>query len=1024
MMLYLKFQKFFCVFFLWTIVLVANAQQTATYTRSSALLQKATELFENHQFFPAQLLFKEIANQPNAALSVKEQLNVAEAAYYNAVCALNLDQTDAEYLLKLFIMDFPNSAKVNNARFYLGKYNFEKNQYKDVILILEQADYSLLSREESENAKFYLAYSYFFTKKQDKAKPLFQQLAASKSKYTDAAHYYAGYIENNQKNYDQAFTHFDKIQNSAQYAKVVPYYICRILFVQNKYEQLIDYAKIALEKTEVNNRADINYLLGQTLFQKKEYQEALVFLLQYAADNKKMRKEDLYQLAYAQYQTKKYVDAITNLKDLNVLKDSLGQYALYLLGDCYLQTKQKTNARGAFTQAAKFNFDQEIKEQSLFNAAKLAVDDGLDEVAINTLLDFIKSFPASTLIGDAKELLTDIYVHTNNYQEAIALLETFENKSPKLKSAYQKAAFNRGVELFHDHSWNASLFNFDKSLKYPIDNQLLIDAYYWKGEIAYAQNKMEDAIQGYTKYINLGDLESSKSQKLTIESAQYNLAYCYLKLLNYEEALQNFKECSKLLKTKNRLWADVQLRIADCYFTKKEYDNATTYYDRVINNKQVGSDYALFQKGIILGLTNDNPGKISTLNLVGAVNPKSIYIDDAKFEIGNTYFNEEKYSEAEVEYQDVISNYPKSVFYKKARMKLPLVYINADQTDKALLAYQDVIKDYPNSNESTEALLGIKSIYIDKGDATGFLSFLRQQPNAQISASAEDSLLYEAAESNYNNQKWDAARANLDEYLTKFPMGFFLLNANFLRAECNVKKRDYLKAFQDYEAVTKMSNNKFTERALAQCSQLAYYQLKNYDKALVNYKLLIDFASFKKNKNEAIAGAMRSAYKIANKDECNRYAMTILADESRSDEDRKEANFYIGKLAFDANDFAAAKTAFKDVVHKNKNEMAAEATFRLAYIQFKQKDNEGAEASCYQLINQIPTYDKWVGECLLLLSDIYLDEKEYFQAKSTIETLKENMKEADLNARADAKLIVIKKAEENNSKLMSDTLKN
>jgi TolA-binding protein len=221
-----------------------------------------------------------------------------------------------------------------------------------------------------------------------------------------------------------------------------------------------------------------------------------------------------------------------------------------------------------------------------------------------------------------------------------------------------------------------------------------------------------------------------------------------------------------------------------------------------------------------------------------------------------------------------------------------------------------------------------------------------------------------------------------------------------------------------------MSNNKFTERALAQCSQLAYYQLKNYDKALANYKLLIDFASFKKNKSEAISGAMRSAYKIANKDECNRYAMTILADESRSDEDRKEANFYIGKLAFDANDFGVAKTAFKDVVHKNKNEMAAEATYRLAYIQFKQKDNEGAEASCYQLINQIPTYDKWVGECLLLLSDIYLDEKEYFQAKSTIETLKENMKEADLNARADAKLIVIKKAEENNSKLMSDTLKN
>ncbi len=1000
------------------------SQTTAVYHSPTETFQQGEALFAKQQYLQAQLKFQAFTKAQSTFLGAnKMQVQLADAAYYNAVCALYLNQSDAEYLLKEFLNQYPNTTRINDTRYYLGKFNFEKNQFKDVILYLEQVDYGLLSMEEGSNAQFYLAYSYFSTKKVDKAKPLFQTLAHGKSKYADAANYYAGYINYNQKNYDDALSYLEKAKNAAAYEKVVPFYICRIYFVQKKYEQVLNYADEALSKPNVMNRSDINYIIGQTWFQKKDYPNALKYLRAYADENKKMRKEDLYQIAFAQYKTGLYADAITNLKDLNVLKDSLGQYAVYLLGDCYLRTYQNTNARAAFNQAAKMEFDKEIKEQSTFNAAKLAFEDGLDEVAINTLQSFLKDYPSSALNQEAKELLTTIYLNTNNYDEAIALLETFPTKTPKLKLAYQKAAYYRAVELFHDRKWNEAIRDFDKSIQYPIVNQLVADAYYWKGEVYYAQNKQEEAIGAYSKYISWSDLDSNGVRKNMLSNARYNIAYCYLKQLNYDLALQNFKSCLSGLKDKNRLWADVELRIADCYFIDKDYENATRYYDHVIKQGQSGADYALFQKGIILGLTDDNEGKIQTLNEVGAVNPRSIYIDDAKFEIGNTYFNQEKYAQAEVEYQDVIANYPKSIFYKKARMKLALLYVNAEQNDKAIAAYQDIIKDYPNSNESTEALLGMKNIYIDKGDANGFLDFLRAQPNAQLNASAEDSLMYEAAESNYNNEKYEDARKNFDDYLTRFPKGFFLLNAYFLRAECAAKKKDYKQAFADYEAVAAMSNNKFTERTLVNCAQIAYYQLKNYEKALIYYKQLGEIASYKKNKAEAVAGAMRSAYKVKAKDDCNRYAQLLLADETTADDERKEANYYIGKLAYDAGDYAMAKKALSDCARKNKNEYAAESNYLLAVMKYKEKDLAGAESSCYDLINQIPSYDKWVGECLLLLGDIYYDEKEYFQAKSTLETLKENMKNKDLIDRADKKLIVIKQAEEVDSKLMNDSTK-
>ena len=66
-----------------------------------------------------------------------------------------------------------------------------------------------------------------------------------------------------------------------------------------------------------------------------------------------MYSKDFYQLAFAQYQTKKYADAILNLKELATQDDSLGQYAMYLLGDCYLKTNQKADSRSAFLRASK-----------------------------------------------------------------------------------------------------------------------------------------------------------------------------------------------------------------------------------------------------------------------------------------------------------------------------------------------------------------------------------------------------------------------------------------------------------------------------------------------------------------------------------------------------------------------------------------------------------------------------------------------------------------------------------------------
>src|SRR5690606_40853098 len=88
-------------------------------------------------------------------------------------------------------------------------------------------------------------------------------------------------------------------------------------------------------------------LTGQTLFELKRYQEALPYLEDYYENTERIRKEELYELAYTYYQLKQYDDAIDKFQPLSNAQDTLAQTAMYLLGDCYLKVGDKKGARNA-----------------------------------------------------------------------------------------------------------------------------------------------------------------------------------------------------------------------------------------------------------------------------------------------------------------------------------------------------------------------------------------------------------------------------------------------------------------------------------------------------------------------------------------------------------------------------------------------------------------------------------------------------------------------------------------------------
>jgi TolA-binding protein len=104
---------------------------------------------------------------------------------------------------------------------------------------------------------------------------------------------------------------------------------------------------------------------------------------------------------------------------------------------------------------------------SAFNYAKLAAELNKNNVAINSINFFIKTYPESTYTDEAKSLLADVFLNTKNYKAAIKLLEDIPNLNVRSKEAYQKITFHRAEELYLNQEYDRADAYFKKSLKYP-----------------------------------------------------------------------------------------------------------------------------------------------------------------------------------------------------------------------------------------------------------------------------------------------------------------------------------------------------------------------------------------------------------------------------------------------------------------------------------------------------------------------------------------------------------------------------
>ncbi|MCO6498253.1 MAG: tetratricopeptide repeat protein [Chitinophagaceae bacterium] len=982
-----------------TLSLHVFSQANYSVTDPEKDYKKAKEYFIKGDYALSYTILQSLLDKYPANTESSHSYINEDVQYYYIVTRLKLGQSWAEEEAKVFIDAEVNEPRQQMMSYHLAHYYFVNEDFARAAVYYERAGYENLTNDEIANAKFELGYSYLRMNQESKARPLFNEVhQVSTSKYYKDANYYYGYLSFKQRDYERALSSFRLVENTPEYGRKVPYYIAQIYYFQGHKEQALTYGENALRAGNIESRKEMNLLLGQIYYERKEFGKALPLLQNYVDNSDKVSTEVMYELAYCYYDANRVEQAIDAFKQLSNEKDSLGQNSMYLLGDLYLRTNQKSNARNAFQYSADNNSNRFQQEVSRFNYAKLSYELGYNDIALSSINQFLSLYPQSPYANEAKEILINLLANSNNFAEALRLYESFDKPTPTMQRIYTRILFGRAVELINNNQYAEANSLLEKVIKDPLPGKVLPFAHFWQGEIAYRQNRFNDAIQSLNKYLQYQAIDG----EVTPDNARYTLGYSYLQTDNFPKAYENFNKIQpKLTASSTAMQQDAYVRAADALYMQKNYTTSKTMYQNVINMGLPQSDYSLYQLALIAGI-NNQPEKIKTFNRLIEQYPNSELVPEAYLQIANAYMAQERFRDAVPYLEKILTNKNATAFYPATYMKLGLAYYNMNNNTKALENYKALVEKYPRSDEADEAMVNLRAIYVELGRPNEYIDFAKKS-GKNMSVTEADSLTFAAAQHRLNENDCSGAILALNNYLEKYPDGSYALDAIFYRSECYYRNSEFENAVRGYAQVVAAGPSRFAEQSALAAARIYYFETVNYDSSKVYFSKLLSLATSQENQLEALRGLTRSYYQTKDFSQANVAAQELLTRKGISTDDKSIANLVLGKSLQAKAQFADAIKAYKQTAATNKGAWGAEARYEIANCYFLQNNLTEAENAGMDAIKASGS-DYWVAKSYILLGDIYLKQKDYFNAKATFKSVADNASIEEVKQEAARKL--------------------
>ena len=978
---------------------VLQAQKTAPQYDPESLYAQGLTLYQNGAYGAA---IESFTQYLDAVGDSKLQKSV-DAQYYIAVSALYAGRSDAEAKIKAFVSNNSSSTWANHAEFLYANMLFSKKKYADALAIYNNTLTTSLTREEAQQLQFNTGYAYFQLNELDKAQPILQGAALNEGKFQQDAQYYYAYIQYQKGNDQEALRYFQKLRNHPVYAKAVLACIMQINHRNGDWEAVLSDGPNAVRNADNTRKGEMALLVADAYFQQKEYAKAIEYynLFSRNSNGRSMTREVCYQMGVSKMKTGNVKGAIADLQKAASDKDTIGQYASYYLASCYADTEQPKYARNAFYTAYSAGFDKSISEDALFNYAWLSLMPGADPFceAVTQLDAFVEENPQSERRAEAEELAVYLLLNAQRGDEALVRLEKMRQKTDELSSAYDELLFATGIDHYQGQRYDKAQACFSKIINSKQSGSRKTEAAYWLAESAYAAGDLSVA-ERYFKQVK----NNAASDPSLAVMADYGLGYvCYQKP-DYDAAVSYFRKFVQQCDDRQaELKSDAYIRLGDCFFVDRSYNEALNYYDLATRINRRNADYALFQQGLCYGAKGNPNQKITMLETVVSTYPSTGYYDRALFEIGNTHLVYGDKRSAIAAFNRLIKERPRSSYTRQALMKVGMIYYNNNQYDLALTSLKKLIKDYPNTDESREAMTIVRNIYMEQNNLNDYFQYAEESGSGQVQVTQQDSLAFATAESFFLDGRYQDAETALKYYLDHFQRGAFLMKAHYYASECAEKVGTEAEVKTHLNYIVSQPDNDYTDGALLKLARIEYDH-GNYDKAGQYYGRLAKITEEPLRRLEALEGSMKSYYFLNNYDKAVEMGESLSRSQDLSQEQTNQVNHIVGKSYYMKGNYAMAIQWLDKSSQADRSVYGAESAYYAAMASYKQNNLDDAENRVFDISDHFGSHEYWVAKSFILLADVYVGKDNVFQAKETLRSVVDNCSIAELRNEAQNRL--------------------
>ena len=984
------------------LLLVGLCFSIASYPQSS-LYQTGLQRSLNRQMdlMNKQLFSASLFDAERLLTEFPASQQAQESALNRAISALQLGRPDGEGYLQAYLADHKGHPSTAIAASLLGNHFFFKEKYVDAIAAYSLVPTHMLGPELGAEILFRLGYSHFLVKNYPQAAQYLDQVKTLSIPIAADALYYSGYIALEQGNTDKAIKDLSEAEKTLFYAAKVPFLLTGLYYKQGDYAKAIAYANPLLAAGQPLVQKELIHLyLAEAHYASKDFLNASLQYEAFVLSNQgNLAREEAYKAGISFFEVKDYAKATDYLKVAasSVVVDPLGQAASYYLGHAYLQVANYPFAATSFQTASGASFHPQLKEEALFNLAKIQLQRGSFQLAVNSLDSYLDTYPQGVNYNEAEALLSDALINSTDYLRAMGQMDKLRSKSPRIQQAYQKVAYYQAMMYYRDKKYEQALAMLSKSQRYPFSKDLLAETYFWQGEIYSVQGALEDAKVAYAAAIKGTSATSSVAVK-----AQYGLGYAQFNTQVYDKAADNFQAyLDGLGSTKVQNGEDALLRLGDCQYVQKKFDQAAATFLQAIEEENTGADYAFFQLAVVYNYQNKNEAAHEMLNQLIQSFPSSLYLDEALYERGQLYLEELRYPEAVKAFSELIISKPNSPYLPFGLEGRAVANFSQQRYAETVADYKLILDNHPSSDNAETALKGLQEALALQENSEEFGQYLQAYKKANPDAGTVQALEYESAKNLYLAKKFQQSAKAFENYLRAYPESGQKNEVLYFAADSYLQMGEESKSRDLFILLEKQPPSSYRVKALQQLGKLALAK-GDFSEVLVYLEPIAQQTRSRLDEAEVIQGILSAQFGLEKYSEAITSADQLIALGDVMPNMVPKARLIKGKSQKALGKTGESEDSFGFLIQEYSTEEAAEGLLLLAQLYQEKEDFVGSNELIFDFSEGFADFDFWYGSLFLLLAENYIQLEEEFQAKATLQSVLDQSTNAVVKEKAAA----------------------